>query len=149
MQGSRPSRTIGIRLAEVVSLPLLSLLLGAVTAVQSAYDGGAMSRGKYLVEQVAMCVHCHTPRDESGQLIRSQYLRGAPVPVKPPPYPAVRWALKAPAIAGLPGYTREEGLRLLMEGIAASGARPDPPMPPFRLNRTDAEAVVVYLKSLE
>jgi len=56
--------------------------------------------------------------------------------------------LKAPAIAGLPGYTKEESIRLLMDGLTRDGRRPDPPMPQFRLNRADAEAVVAYLKSL-
>ena len=60
----------------------------------------------------------------------------------------MKWALKAPAIAGLPGYTEEQGIRLLMEGVTRDGRRPDPPMPQYRLNRTDAQAVVTYLKSL-
>jgi len=51
-----------------------------------------------------MCVECHTPRDQGGRLIRAEYLRDAPVPVKAPPYPNLKWAIKAPAIAGLPGY---------------------------------------------
>jgi hypothetical protein len=48
----------------------------------------------------------------------------------------------------LPGYTEEQGIRLLMEGVTRDGRRPDPPMPQYRLNRTDAQAVVTYLKSL-
>jgi mono/diheme cytochrome c family protein len=110
---------------------------------------GEIARGKYFVEQVAMCVECHTPRDSSGRLLRGKYLEGAPVPVKSPSYPNMRWAVRAPAIAGLPGYTAEQGLRLLTEGIAADGRRPDLPMPRFRFSRADAEAIVAYLKSLE
>jgi hypothetical protein len=58
------------------------------------------------------------------------------------------WAIKAPAIAGLTGYTEEQAMRLLMEGVTDKGRAPSPPMPPFRMNRADAEAVVVYLRSL-
>jgi mono/diheme cytochrome c family protein len=108
-----------------------------------------VGRGKYIVEHVAMCVECHTPRDKTGRLIRDEYLNGAPVPVDSPPYPGMKWALKAPAIAGLPGYTKEEGVRLLTRGITSDGRTPNPPMPPFRLSIQDAEAVVAYLKSLE
>jgi hypothetical protein len=36
-----------------------------------------------------------------------------------------------------------------MEGITADGRQPNPPMPRFRMNRADAEAVVGYLKSLK
>ena len=107
-----------------------------------------IARGKYIVEHVALCVECHTPRDENGILKPTEYLKGAPVPVKPPPYPQMKWALKAPAIAGLPGYSEEESIRLLMDGVTRDRRKPDPPMPQFRLNRADAEAVVAYLKSL-
>jgi mono/diheme cytochrome c family protein len=108
----------------------------------------SIGRGKYIVEQVAMCIECHTPRDENGRLLSTKYLEGAPVPVKGPPFPKMKWAIRAPALTGLPGYTREQGVRLLTEGITADGKSPDPPMPRFRLNRSDAEAVVAYLKSL-
>jgi mono/diheme cytochrome c family protein len=36
----------------------------------------------------------------------------------------------------------------LMEGITPDGRTPKAPMPKFRLSRSDAEAVVSYLKSL-
>ena len=108
-----------------------------------------VTRGKYIVEDVAMCIECHTPRDESGNLIRDEYLDGAPVPVKAPPYPEFNWALKAPAIAGLIGYTKEQGVRLLTSGVTRDGRVPNPPMPPFRMSVRDAEAVVAYLKSLQ
>lgn len=110
---------------------------------------GNLGRGKYIVEQVAMCIECHTPRDENGRLMRSRYLEGAAVPVKAPPFPRITWALRAPAIAGLPGYTVDQGIRLLTDGVTADGRRPSAPMPAFRLTRADAEAVVAYLKSLQ
>lgn len=133
----------------------LSLLFAAtVFAQQNEPDGdsqraGGAQRGKYFVEQVSMCVECHTPRDDTGRLLREKYLEGAPVPVKSPPYPNMKWAMRAPAIAGLPGYTIEQGVRLLTEGITANGRRPDPPMPQFQFTRADAAAIVAYLKSLQ
>ena len=108
-----------------------------------------MAKGKYLVDHVAMCVECHTPRNEKGELISGEYLKGAPVPVKPPPYPNMKWALKAPAIAGLAGYTKKQGIRLLTEGVTSDGRVPDAPMPRFRFKADDAAAIVDYLKSLE
>ena len=50
--------------------------------------------------------------------------------------------------AGLPGYTPEQAVRLLMEGVSASGSTPRPPMLAFRMRREDAEAVAAFLKSL-
>lgn len=110
----------------------------------------ALSHGKYIVEHVAMCVECHTPRNQRGELIASEYLRGAAIPVAAPRFGSaqIKWAVQAPAIAGLTGYDNKQGVRLLMEGITRDGRFPDPPMPRFRLNRTDAEAVVEYLKSI-
>lgn len=106
-----------------------------------------ISRGRYLVERVAMCVQCHTPRSQTGELLESRYLQGAPVPVTAPNF-RIDWAYKAPAIAGLPGYTKQDGIKLLMEGVTPDGRIPNAPMPKFRLTRGDAEAVVAYLKSL-
>jgi mono/diheme cytochrome c family protein len=108
-----------------------------------------ITRGKYLVDQVAMCVECHTPRNDKGELVSGKYLKGAPVPVKAPPYPNLKWAIKAPAIAGLTGYTKEQGVRLLTQGVTSEGRIPDAPMPRFRLTPADAAAIVDYLKSLE
>jgi mono/diheme cytochrome c family protein len=107
-----------------------------------------LDRGKYIVDHVAMCPQCHTARNAAGQLQMNKYLLGAPVPVEAPPFPSGRWAIKAPAIAGLNGYTEEQAVRLLMEGITADDRQPNPPMPRYRMNRRDAEAVVAYLKSL-
>jgi mono/diheme cytochrome c family protein len=132
----------------------VTLLFAASVFAQNSRDRDSQparetERGKYFVEQVAMCVQCHTPRDASGRLLREKYLGGAPVPVKSPPYTNTKWAVRAPAIAGLPGYTSEQGIRLLTEGITADGRRPDPPMPPFRFTRGDASVIVAYLKSLQ
>ena len=140
------------RPATVLLTCLLLFSSGLTNAqVQSKQQTGGTElnrRGKYIVEQVALCVECHTPRDENGSLKTSEYLKGAPIPVKSPPYPQMKWGLESPGYCGLPGYTKEESIRLLMDGLTRDGRRPDPPMPQFRLNRADAEAVVAYLKSL-
>jgi len=134
----------------LTGLFLFSVVLTNAQVKSKSQAAGAalVGRGKYIVEDVALCVECHTPRDENGILQPKEYLKGAPIPVKSTPYPQMKWALKAPAIAGLPGYTEEQGIRLLMEGVTRDGRRPDPPMPQYRLNRADAEGVVAYLKSL-
>lgn len=129
------------------------IAIGILVAVPTAFAADAqpndsVTRGKYLVDHVAMCVECHTPRNQKGDLLSGDYLRGAPIPVNPPPYPNTKWAIIAPGIVGLAGYTKEQGIRLLTEGITSDGRVPNPPMPRFRLTRTDAEAIVSYLKSL-
>jgi hypothetical protein len=46
-------------------------------------SGGAVSRGKYIVESVAMCGQCHTPHDDGGNPDRGHWLQGTPVPWAP------------------------------------------------------------------
>lgn len=113
-------------------------------------ESAAIARGEYLVRHVAMCIYCHTPKDEQdGSLIQSELLHGAPFPLESP-YPARTWAFRAPRIAGLPGGWSEEDLvRLLRTGRTPSGRQPSPPMPPFRMSEEDARAVAAYLTSLE
>ena len=125
-------------------------MVGGVSAAQiSPHTPAAeqLQRGQYLVEHVAMCVQCHTPRNAQGELDRTRLLQGAPIPV-PTPFPMSPWAFKAPKIAGLPGWMPEDAVRLLQTGKSAQGYTPRPPMPPFRMTQEDAAAVVAYLKSL-
>jgi len=126
---------------------IVVLLCTATLVVGAAAPGGQVERGGYLVNQVAMCVQCHTPRDANGNLDRTHLLQGAPLPVSSP-FPSKQWAFRAPAIAGLPGWSDEDVVSLLTKGHRLNGYMPTPPMPPFRMSREDAEAVVAYLRSL-
>jgi len=106
-----------------------------------------IQRGRYLVHQVALCVQCHSPRDENGKLLETRLLSGARIPVDSP-FPGQPWAYQAPDIRGMVGYTEEEGVRLLTEGVTRGGTPPRAPMQQFHLTVEDARAVVAYLKSL-
>jgi mono/diheme cytochrome c family protein len=125
------------------------LVAAAGFSVRAAGDdeSARVARGEYLVNDVAMCVQCHTPRDERGELLRGKLLQGASIPVASP-YPNDGWAYAAPRLAGLAPWTEEQIVTLLTTGARPSGERPRPPMPPFRMTREDAEAVVAYLESL-
>jgi mono/diheme cytochrome c family protein len=107
-----------------------------------------IERGRYLANDVAMCVQCHSPRDESGVLIEGQHFIGAPMPVSSP-FRGQAWTTKAPHIRGLNFLSESQAIELLCKGIAHTGNPPDPPMPPFRLTREDAQAIYAYLKSLQ
>jgi mono/diheme cytochrome c family protein len=133
--------------AFAVALMCAITIAAADSAHTSSAAAAKIARGKYLVDQVGMCGDCHTPRDERGAPIAAKYLQGAPIGFKPiAPVPV--WADKAPAIAGLPGWDDGAAIKFMMTGIAYNQLPPRPPMPPYRLNRQDAEAVVAYLKSL-
>lgn len=109
---------------------------------------GSTARGKYIVEGVAMCGQCHSPNDPGGSPDRAHWLQGAPVPWSPPT-PDSNWPITAPRIAGTPLPASDgDMLKLLTTGIWTTGAHLRAPMPQFRMNRGDAEAVVAYLKSV-
>jgi len=123
------------------------LLTTVALSAQPDNQAGLIARGRYLVENVTGCADCHTPRNERGEFIKSQWLLGSPLAFAPTvPMPA--WAPVAPPIAGLPTLTEAEAVKFMQEGVRPDGSRPRPPMPEFRLNEADARAVVAYLKSL-
>lgn len=107
-----------------------------------------IERGRHLVESVAMCTDCHSPRLPNGQFDKTRYLMGMELPFKATiPMP---WAPIAPPIAGLPTLpTDEVAVEFLMTGKRPSGAPVLPPMPEVRLKREEAEAVVAYLRSVK
>ena len=116
-------------------------------AMPAGVPAGNAEHGRYLVHHVALCVECHSPRDENGDIIPGREFTGAPIPVRP----AGRsdWALQAPRNRGLPGYTPELAIRLLTQGgVDRDGRQLRAPMPRFRMTVQDAADVVAYLKSL-
>lgn len=106
-----------------------------------------IERGRYLVEEVAKCPECHTPRNERGELKRAAWLRGAPIWIQPVA-PIQNWADQAPALAGLPSFTDRQTERVLEQGTGPEGEVLRPPMHIYHMNHEDAKAIVAYLKSL-
>jgi len=118
----------------------------ATTGLQTQ-EANSAPRGQYIVEDVAMCGTCHTPRRPDGELDRQRWLAGAPVPYLPA-HPNSNWPLQAPRLAGLPPTTDAGMITLLTTGIWIDGKPLRDPMPKFHMTRADAEAVLAYLKSL-
>jgi mono/diheme cytochrome c family protein len=146
-------RTRGAGNAASISA-LVALLILSTTMLAQQKDSrpkndasGDVARGKYLVENVAMCVQCHTPRNGNGQLDQSRKLQGASVFLQPP-YPDPNWPINAPRIGGTPPASDADMVKLLTTGIWTNGRTLRFPMMPFRMNEADAKAVVAYLKSL-
>jgi mono/diheme cytochrome c family protein len=114
-------------------------------AAQSSAD--KLERGRYLVQQVALCGDCHTPHNEKGEPIADQTLQGASTFFKPL-QPVPDWAEYTPPLAGFPGFTDDQAITFLTTGKDPSGQFAYPPMPQYRFSREDAAAVLAYLKSL-
>lgn len=146
-----------VPLSTIVSLLILAagprLTRGAQVTSQAesaktTSKANLIARGKYIVEGVAACSDCHTPRGASGESDRSKWLAGAPVFFQPA-RPVPGWPLTAPRLAGLPPGSDAEIITLLTTGLWRDGKPLRLPMPRFRMARSDAEAVLAYLKSLD
>lgn len=112
-----------------------------------AANQNQIDRGKYLVENIGMCEECHTPRDSSGDLDESRRLQGAAIWIVPV-HPNTNWAMRAPALAGLPGFTDAEAETVLERGIGPNGLPIQPPMHIYHMAPGDAQAIVAYLRSM-
>lgn len=114
-----------------------------------ARDDALIKRGEYLVNRVAMCEDCHSPRGPDGKFIEGAQLWGSLLGFAPTvPMPA--WAENALPIAGLPpGWSEEAMVEFLMSGKRPLDMPPTrPPMPQYRFDKADAVAAAAYLKSL-
>jgi mono/diheme cytochrome c family protein len=104
------------------------------------------ARGRYLVEEVARCPDCHTPRDSNGALDRSRWLQGAPIWIRPTQSKEA-WATQAPALASFP-YSDQQAQDILERGIGTNGIPIQPPMHAYHLHHVDSVAIIAYLKSV-
>lgn len=133
---------------QMLTVSLLVVVIAlAWSCAASDPEARKIARGKYLVENVGMCTDCHSPRNEKGEFDQARWLQGGPLdfaPTVPMPF----WAGSAPWIAGLPNISEADAISLLETGKTTTGLAKRPPMPQFRFSHEDAQAVVMYLKSL-
>jgi mono/diheme cytochrome c family protein len=116
-------------------------------ASQPAKVSGNVEHGRYLVENVIMCYECHSTRDPQGAIVPGTRFKGGPMPMRPSWN--TDWPLQIPRIAGLPGYTDEQAMRLLTQGaIRFDGKQLRYPMPRFHMSPQDAADVIAYLRTL-
>ena len=130
---------------------MLFTALLAVAACASAQSDKA-ARGKYLVEEVARCQECHTPKLADGAFDQEKWLKGMVLPVQPIE-PIKGWHKTSPDLTPsgrLWSRWKEAGLlNYLKTGLTPTGKKADPPMPTYTMRADDAEAVVEYLKTLK
>jgi len=136
----------------IVAVILVCMVLGIGTVRQSniaaqdkAKAGAIVKRGEYLVNVVARCGDCHTPRTDKGKLDMSRHLQGANMWFTPKVKKG-EFEDHAPDItnSGRAGKWNEAK----MVKFLSTGEKSDPPMPAYNLTVEDAEAVTAYLRSL-
>jgi mono/diheme cytochrome c family protein len=128
----------------------VSLLVSAFAAV-CLHAETPLERGKYLVENAAVCSDCHTPKVD-GKPDASKQLKGSTLGFQP--IGEIKgWHKTAPDISGTsPLFQRwgDDGFKKFMEtGRNPRGGSADPPMPQYRFTPEDADAIVQYLKTVK
>lgn len=123
----------------------------AFAALQLRAQSSDVARGKYIVEQVAHCQDCHTPKTEAGDYDRTKWLKGAKLPFQPiAPIPG--WHATSPDITSTSMLWQRWGddgfAKFLETAKNPRGGSAGAPMPPYTLSHDDAVAVAAYLKSL-
>ncbi|MFN7983839.1 MAG: c-type cytochrome [Vicinamibacterales bacterium] len=134
------------------ALGILVLFAAGVAWPSAAFSQDAtLARGKYLVEEVARCQECHTPRTETGELDKTKWMKGATI-IGVPPTPVADWHQRSPDISSTSAlWTRwgQDGLTTFLQTAKnPRGGKAGPPMPAYTMKKEDAEAIVAYLKTL-
>jgi len=124
----------------------------ALAAVFAFGQDDKVARGKYLVEEVAKCQDCHTPKMDNGSYIKSSWMKGAAIAVMPA-VPVPGWHPAAPDITPNSAVWKrwgDDGMVTFLEtGKTPRGGAAGPPMPTYTLKHDDAIAIVAFLKTLQ
>lgn len=102
-----------------------------------------LQRGRYLVEALAHCGECHTPRNALGGLDRAKWLQGAPSPSgkgKIPGLVAMKWSKPDLVEYFTSGFTPDFD--------SAGGEMAEVVQNLSQLPKTDREAIAAYLIAL-
>jgi len=105
-------------------------------------------RGKYLVEEVARCQECHTPKTDAGDLDTAKMLKGAKLNVAPIAT-ITGWHAASPDLTSTsPLWQRwgEDGLVKFLETAKnPRGGKAGAPMPAYVIDGTSAGSTVLML----
>jgi mono/diheme cytochrome c family protein len=136
--------------APMKRISVWALIACVAGGVVSAQDSKAQ-RGKYLVEEVARCQECHTPRTDTNDFDRAKWMKGATL-VAAPSTPIQGWHQKSPDISSTSPLWQRWGddgfVKFLETAKNPRGGGAGAPMPRYTVSHEDADAIAIYLKSL-
>lgn len=124
------------------------VLAAAAIATASAED--LHQRGAYLVETIAACGNCHTPKDAAGRAVAGEELSGG-FAFDIPPGHIVASNITPDPQTGIGRWSEAQLVTALRDGKRPDGTIIGPPMP-FgfyrQISDRDAAAIAAYLKSV-
>jgi mono/diheme cytochrome c family protein len=138
-----------------VGTPLYLMRFGKFSTSPAQAPAGGIQRGRYLVENVAICGDCHTPRSFIGAPTQSLYMAGATE--KNGPLGEAVPNITPDKETGIGEWRRQDIAELLLTGIKPDGDNVQGLMSeviqgtPYGykdMKKEDALAIADYLKSL-
>jgi mono/diheme cytochrome c family protein len=136
-------RSMAIGVAEIACV--IGIALGHARAET------ALERGAYLVQGIAACGECHTPRDAEGRHIAAMEMAGGYQFDLMPLGKPVAANLTPDKETGIGAWTDAQIIAAIREGKRPDGTTIGPPMPiPFyrQISDGDVQAIVAYLRAL-
>jgi len=135
-----------------MSLTKMTFVFTCLFTVSAWAQSDKIARGKYLVEEVARCQECHTPKSADGQFDQTKWLKGATLNIQA--IAEVKgWHKTSPDITSTSRLFQRWGdaglIKFLTTAQNPNGGAAGAPMPAYKMAPADAEAVVEYLKSLK
>jgi mono/diheme cytochrome c family protein len=127
-----------------VAITLLLVLFAAPLHAENQLE-----RGRYLVETLAGCGNCHTPRGPNGPLKDKKFAGGEII--KHEDFTAVVANITPDSETGIGNWTDSQIITAIREGRRPDGSLLGPAMPSrsYRhLADQDVEAIVAYLRSV-
>jgi mono/diheme cytochrome c family protein len=135
-----------------LSLLASAAFVGALAQPLCAQDQRTLeARGEYLVNGPAGCGNCHTRRGPDLAAIAGMYLAGGNK-FDIPPGLAYSKNITPDTDTGIGGWTDQQIIRAIREGVTKEGNIIGPPMPVALYNKIsddDAKAIVAYLRSIK
>ncbi len=125
----------------------LVLLTGS--AMGSAHAETLLERGAYLANGIVACGNCHTPQGPDGPVAGMEF--AGQLVIDWEPFTAYASNITPDPETGIGGWSREDVVRAIREGLRPDGSLIGPPMPIglYRnISDEDAEAIAAYVLSV-
>jgi mono/diheme cytochrome c family protein len=125
------------------------LLVSFVTLATPAFAQSPVERGRYLVEGIAACGNCHTPKGPQDP-VPGKHLAGG-FEIAEAFGVAIAPNITPDRATGIGAWTDDEIFRAIREGKGRDGRTLGPPMPYefYRgISDTDVKAMVAYLRTV-
>jgi mono/diheme cytochrome c family protein len=128
---------------------VLSLVAPAIS--EATNDETELARGAYLVNGIVACGNCHTPRNADATANENLRLAGGFL-IEESEFRAYAPNITQDLETGIGGWSDEEIMQAIREGVRPDGRVIGPPMPILsyrNMSDSDVRAIVAYLRTVD